>query len=127
MASTSDALPERREPVLPRGDTGIGCAAMLEKDETAVRFQNSPHLPESLDGIRYGAQCPGRDDRIDACIPKRQSVLSGLQKEFDRKLARGRPRPRHSLKLNGRIYTVHLPHLRRIERQIQAGADTYFQ
>src|SRR5260370_40276385 len=80
-----EALPDGSEAILPGNDARIGRAAVLEKDETPARFQDTFHLLERLFNVGDGANGPCDHDGVDTRAGERQRLFRGVREELDRK------------------------------------------
>ncbi len=118
MTPAGEGLPEGSEAILPGNDAGIGRATVLEKDETAARFQDTFHLLERLFNVGDGANGPCDHDGVDTRTGERQRLFRGLREKFDRKAPGGHALARHALEFDRRIHAVDTLHLGRVERQI---------
>ena len=74
MTSAGNALPHRREPMLPFAHLLIGCETVLNKQEFSVRFENALHFSKCGHHIRNRAERPCRHDSINTRILQRNGL-----------------------------------------------------
>ena len=70
MAASSHAAPGRSDPVLPTFNGWLGRKSMLDKAESAIRFEYPPHLAQRGQRLRKRAKIPGHHDGIDSVVRK---------------------------------------------------------
>lgn len=82
MASACDVLPYRCQPVLPHGHFEIWSTTMLDKNQTAARFQYAPHFIERLCGVRDGTEGPCDHSVVNARRVERKRLLGWLAEKL---------------------------------------------
>ena len=89
MAASADALPDRRQPVLPAFNRAVRRKPVLDEDERASGLEHAPDLAERRLGLRYAAQGPGHQDGVDRGAVERYGLgLVDLFSGLDNVLAR---------------------------------------
>jgi len=53
VAATSQPMPQRVQPVLPRLHVAVRREAMLDEDEVTIRLQHTPHFLEAVSRAQY--------------------------------------------------------------------------
>ena len=112
VTAAPNSLPDRRKSVLPRDDARVGSTAMLDKEQTAIWFENWLHLRKGFRSVRNGAQRPRHHDGVDALIGKRQRLFGRLQQEINFGVSGGVPPPRHFQQCQRRFHANHALNLR---------------
>src|SRR5207245_10415441 len=107
-----DSLPDRRKWVRPGDDARVGSTAMLDKEQTAIWFENWLHLRKGFRSVRNGAQRPRHHDGVDALIGKRPRLFGRLQQEINFGVPGGLPPPRHFQQCPRRFHANHALNLR---------------
>ena len=78
VASTADHSLKRVQAVLPGRNLCIVAPAMLQKEEPAVRLENSTDFSECLDRIGNGTESPGADDAVEGSIAEGERFRADL-------------------------------------------------
>src|SRR5436853_2526386 len=81
MATASDDVLKRVEPVLPPGGAHVIAVPMFEKDHQACGLEHTAHLPERRRHVRDCAEREGRRDAIKAVVCEWQSA-AGVEVHF---------------------------------------------
>src|SRR5438477_12718119 len=68
MTTSGDFFPNGIQPVLPLPHALVGRKTVLDEQELAAGFENTPHFPERRRNVRNRAKSPGCHDSIDAGI-----------------------------------------------------------
>ena len=74
MAAADEPSPERRQPVLPAANTGFGCLAVLDEDQSAARPQHAAGLRQHPAGLGDAAKRPGSHHAVDAVVLQGQRL-----------------------------------------------------
>ncbi len=85
---------------------------MLNKEQTAIWFENPLHLRKGFRSVRNGAQRPRHHDGVDALIGKRQRLFGRLRQEIDFGVPGSRPLACLFLQSKGRLHANHALNLR---------------
>jgi hypothetical protein len=99
---------------------------VLDEQQTSAGFQHAAHFCERGCDLRNAAGGPRRHDRVDAAIGERD-VFGGTREKLNIGLRASRSPPGACQQPRRRIQPENLFGVRRVKRQIQAGADTDFK
>src|SRR6266700_2115515 len=123
MAAAGKPPPNGCEPVLPTGNAGLRCAAVLGEEQSAAASEHPARFGEDRGGVGHRAERESHDHRIDARALDRQ-CLSGAAQKLHRSRRHVRTLLSEAQQLRGGIDAKDTLGLVSVKRQIEPGSDT---